>query len=201
MKTENCNGYDIRFVEVDNEWYAVAKDVAEALGYSSTSNMMRMIDEDLKGVHLVKTLGGNQKMLIISEAGIYQAIFGSKRKEAKTFRKFVTDTIKALREETGLQGFEVFRLLDKDHQKKAMFKLRNGLKHPVQVNFIKANTVANKAISNKYGYPKMVKKGEMSPQMLVEREPVLDDIVQLMELKDKYNLDLSVSKAIYQSMK
>ena len=79
--------------------------------------------------------------------------------------------------------------------------MRNGLKHPVQVNFIKANTVANKAISNKYGYPKMVKKGEMSPQMLVEREPVLDDIVQLMELKDKYNLDLSVSRAIYQSMK
>lgn len=201
MKTEIWNSHEIRFVEVNSEWFAVAKDVAKALGYSSTSNMMRMIDEDLKGVHLVKTLGGNQRMLIVSEAGIYQAVFGSKRKEAKAFRKFVTDTIKTLRESTGLQGFEVFRMLDKEHQKAAMNKLRDGLNHPVRINFIKANTVANKAISNKYDYPKMIKKSEMSPQMLAEREPILDDVVQLMELKDKYGLDLSVSKTIYAGVK
>lgn len=75
------------------------------------------------------------------------------------------------------------------------------MNHPVRINFIKANTVANKAISNKYDYPKMIKKSEMSPQMLAEREPILDDVVQLMELKDKYGLDLSVSKTIYAGVK
>ena len=202
MKTENWNGYDIRFVEVDNEWFAIGNDVTTALEYKNGRKAIRdhVEEQDKNTVTIRSGIKGNPNKLVISEFGIYDLIFNSKMPQAKEFKRWVFNVIKTLREETGLQGFEVFRLLDKDHQKKAMFKLRNGLKHPVQVNFIKANTVANKAISNKYGYPKMVKKGEMSPQMLVEREGVLDDVVQLMELKDKYNLDISVSKTIYQGM-
>jgi prophage antirepressor-like protein len=32
-RVEDWNGHPIRFVERDREWWAVAKDVAEALGY------------------------------------------------------------------------------------------------------------------------------------------------------------------------
>ncbi|HAR0370494.1 BRO family protein, partial [Enterococcus faecium] len=32
MKTEIWNGHIIRFVDINDEWWAVAKDVAEALG-------------------------------------------------------------------------------------------------------------------------------------------------------------------------
>lgn len=31
MKTEIWNGHTIRFIEVNSEWWAVAKDVTEAL--------------------------------------------------------------------------------------------------------------------------------------------------------------------------
>lgn len=90
--------------------------------------------------------------------------------------------------------------MDKQHQKDAMKRLRDGLKRPVRVNFIKANTVANKAVSTKYGYSKMVKKGEMTPAMLADREAVLDDTVKLMEVNDQYGLEISVSKAIYRNL-
>ena len=78
-----------------------------------------------------------------------------------------------------------------------MKKLRDGLKQPVRVDFIKANTITNKAVSNKHGLPKMVKKGDMTPEMLKEREPILEDTVKLMGMKDEFGLDISVSDAVY----
>ena len=88
-------------------------------------------------------------------------------------------------------------MLDKEHQKEMMGKLSHSLQHPVRVDFIKANTIANKAVSTKYGYPKMVKKADMSPAMLVDRQGLLENTVELMEFKDKYHLNLSVSDEIY----
>lgn len=204
MRTEIWNEHEIRFVEIDNEWYAVGKDVAQALGYKKPENAVGVhVSNCDKTTTLIQGTGSNykSKSILISEFGIYDLVFSSKLESAKKFKRWVFDVIKTLREQTGLQGFEVFRMLDKEHQKAAMNKLRDGLNHPVRVNFIKANTVANKAISNKYDYPKMIKKSEMSPQMLAEREPILDDVVQLMELKDKYGIDLSVSKTIYAGVK
>ncbi|MCR0451912.1 phage repressor protein, partial [[Clostridium] innocuum] len=97
-----------------------------------------------------------------------------------------------------LEGFQVFRMLDKEHQKEAMAKLNCNLRNPVRVDFIKANTIANKAVSNKHGYSKMLKKGTMSPQMLVDREPILEDTVELISVNEKFGLGISVSKAVYQ---
>ena len=198
MKAEIWNDHEIRFVEVNNEWCGIAKDISDALDYRDANSMVKKLND--KYFVYAKMADMNQKYLALTEFGIYKAIFNSKKPKAEEFQEWVFSVIKTLREETGLQGFEVFRMLDKDHQKKAMAKLSAGLKHSVRVDFIKANTVANKAISNKYGYPKMIKKGAMTPQMLVERQPVVDDIVQLMELKDKYGLDISVSRTIYQGM-
>lgn len=198
IRIEEWNGHQIRFVWHKDEWWSVAKDVAVALGYNHTPSMVRMLDEDEKGVHIMHTPGGNQKMTIISETGIYESVWNSRRPEAKEFKKWVKQVIKQLRQSSGLEGFQVFRMLDKGHQKYAMQRLRNALTQPKRVDFIKANTIANKAVSNKYGYPKMVKKNEMTPNMLVERQQILEDTVNLMVVKEKFGLDISVSKTIYQ---
>lgn len=105
--------------------------------------------------------------------------------------------LKTLRHSTGLEGFQIFRMLDKDHQKEAMANLKKGLKGLGRPDFIKANTIANKAVSNKYGYSKMVKKGDMTPEMLVDRQELLDSTVGLMGIKDKFGLNLSVSEEVY----
>ncbi len=43
----------------------------------------------------------------------------------------------------------------------------------------------------------MVKKADMTPEMLVDRQELLDSAVELMGIKEKYNLNLSVSEEVY----
>lgn len=199
MKIENWNGHQIRFIEINGEWFAVLKDVCDALNLKTKYIVERLEDEVVSTDHVPDSLGRIQEMLVVNEYGIYDAIFSSKKKEAKDFKRWVYDMLKDLRESTGLKGFEVFRMLDKEHQKEMMRELQSGLRHPVRVDFFKANTIANKAISNKHGLPKMVKKDEMTPEMLKERESILEDTVDLMKAKERFELnDLSVSKKIYQ---
>ena len=198
MKVENWSGHEIRFIEVKGEWWAVLKDVCDALGLRSKKTVERLYDEVLKrGVTVEDSSGRKQEMILVNEYGIYDTIFRSNKPEAKQFRRWVYDLLKELREAEGLAGFEIFRQLDKEHQKAEMKKLRDGLKQPVRVDFIKANTITNKAVSNKHGLPKMVKKGDMTPEMLKEREPILEDTVKLMGMKDEFGLDISVSDAVY----
>lgn len=198
MKTENWNGHNIRFVEVKGEWFAVLKDVCDALDLRSKKTVERLDDEVLKrGVTVEDSSGRKQEMILVNEYGIYDTIFRSNKPEAKQFRRWVYDLLKELREAEGLEGFQIFRQLDKEHQKAEMKRLREGLKEPVRVDFIKANTIANKAVSNRHDLPKMIMKGDMSPEMLKEREPILEDTVSLMKIKDEYGLNISVSDAVY----
>lgn len=205
MKTELWNGYKIRFVEKDGEWWAVAADVTKALGIRNTSQAIngnvktgaRGLKEKDKGIYNLDTPGGIQEVLIINENGIFKLIFKSHKQEAENFQDWVYEMLKTLRQSTGLEGFQIFRMLDKEHQKEAMQRLHKALKEPKRVNFIKANMIANKAVSTRYGFKKMIKKAEMTPEMLVDREELLDDTVQLMEVKEKYGLDISVSDEVY----
>lgn len=188
---------EIRFIEKDSEYWAVAGDVAKALGYRDTYNMVRWIDDDDKDTHKVSTLGGLQKVVILSETGVYEAIWNSRRDEAQEFKKWVKTVIKELRQATGLKGYEAFRMLDKQKQKEAMAIIQRAHKSDKPINYIKANTIANKAVSTAFGYKKMIGKDEMSPDMLEIRQAILDDVVKLTETKQHFNLDIKVSKSIY----
>ena len=198
-KIEQWNGHSIRFVEHNGEWWAVAKDITSALGLKNNSRAI----STLKGVtkSYILTNGGNQQVTIIDEKAIYKLVFKSRKKEAEEFQDWVFEIIKQLRQQSGLEGFQAFRMLDKQHQKNAMTLLSNGLqeanKEAKPKDMIKANTIANKAISNKYGYPKMVKKSEMTEPMLKDREQVLDETVELMLVKERYGLNFSVANTIY----
>ncbi|MCY7486379.1 Bro-N domain-containing protein [Paenibacillus alvei] len=199
IRVENWNGHDIRFVEKESsEWWAVASDVAKALGYRMASDMTRFLDSEEKGTHNVRMEEVSRKMSLISETGIYEAVFNSRRDEAKDFKRWVKQLIKTLRQSTGLEGFQIFRMLDKDHQREAMRNLSSSLRQPIRRDFIKANTIADKAVSSKFGHPKMLKKNQMTPDMLVARQPILEDTVSLMSMVDHFKLDLSVSKTIYE---
>ena len=82
-------------------------------------------------------------------------------------------------------------------QKHSMQFLHDNLEMPTQKDYIKANTIANKCVSNMYGFEKMIKKGDMSAEMLEDRAPILTETVELMAVEDKYNLGISVSENIY----
>lgn len=198
LKTENWNGHKIRFVEREaGVWWAVLADITKALDLSARE-VRRRLPDDVVSTHMVDSGNGLRKMLIVNEYGIYETVFESRKKEAKDFKRWVFDMIKTLRKQTGLEGFQIFRMLDKEHQRAAMAKLSQSLRQPKRVDFIKANTIANKAVSARHGYPKMLKKNEMTPNMLIDREPILEDTVDLMGVVDRFQLPIKVSEAIYQ---
>lgn len=198
IKTEIWNGHEIRFVEKEpSDWWAVAKDVAGALEYVDPSVMVRKLRPNQKGEYPIPTPGGPQRLVIISEQGLYKVIMRSNKPEAQAFEDWVYNVIKTLRQASGLEGFQIFRMVDRKYQREEMRRLCDGLRIPVKVNFIKANTITNKAVSTMFGYPKELRKAQMTPEMLVKRQPILADTVTLMITVDAFGLDLSVSQIIY----
>ena len=199
LKTEIWAGHEIRFVEKDGEWWGVAKDVADALEYAKPENAIKRHCRctPLQGIPHPQNPNKILEVNIIPETDIYRLAFRSEKPEAEPFQDWVCSILKTLRQSTGLEGFEIFRMMDKEHQKTAMKKLCDGLNEPAPKDFIKCNAIANKAVSTLHGYHKMVKKGDMSPEMLKDREAILADTVTLMVAKETFNADWSVSKMVY----
>lgn len=93
--------------DMDPEWfgineegraYVVAGAFAKALGYSGTDKATRLLDEDEKG-HLMRvTPGGNQRVSVIYEEGVYRLLFRSNLPEARELTKRATSILRQLRE-------------------------------------------------------------------------------------------------------
>lgn len=87
----------VRIIEIDDAPWFVAADVAGILGYRDAPNMLRNLDDDETATHSVSRSaeqpGTPRLMTIISESGLYNAIFCSRRPEAKAFRRWVTGTV------------------------------------------------------------------------------------------------------------
>lgn len=197
MKTETWNGHTIRFIEIKNEWWAVGKDVTEALGLKQTSRALNGLNKDgVTTSKVIDSMGRTQIMNVINEINIYNLVFKSRKPEAESFKE--------LRHSNGLEGFQVFRMLDKQHQKEALKRLYEALrsedKEVVKLSMIKANSITNKAISIMYGLEKSISKDDMTPEMLSDRQHILDDVVNLMKINERYNLNLSISEKIYESI-
>ncbi|MEX6126241.1 BRO-N domain-containing protein [Staphylococcus arlettae] len=188
---------EIRFIEKDGEYWAIAGDVAKILGFRDAFNATKYLPEHVKDTLKGSTLGGKQNMTVINEKGIYRLVMRSNKTEALDFQDWICDVLVELRQATGLKDYEVFRMLDKQKQKEAMAIIQRAHNSDKPINYIKANTIANKAVSTAFGYKKMIGKDDMTPDMLEVRQAILDDVVKLTETKQQFNLDIKVSKSIY----
>ena len=61
----------------------VARDVCDILELGDTSKAVERLSPSMKGTNTVRTPGGNQEMLTITEAGIYKLVFTSRKPEAE----------------------------------------------------------------------------------------------------------------------
>ncbi len=200
MKTELFQGHSIRFIEVNDEYHAVAQDVAKALNFRDPNVATRKMPQKYKGTSKVCTPGGEQIMITLTEKGVYRLIMRSNKPEAEAFQDWVYEVIKQLRQQSGLEAFQAFKIMDSDHQKQAMTRLKDALQDIDKKTYIKAQTIANKAVSTLYGHPKMIAKKDMTLEMLEDRKKILDEVVKLIIIKDKYGLDFSVGNAIYEKV-
>ena len=140
MRIENWSGHDIRFVEHNGEWWAVLKDICDALGLRTAAVAQRLEPDMLERVPIEgeRNRPGKYKkenydvisndvvkskkstntfyMLIVNDYGIYEALFASKRLEARKFRRWTADIMQKLRRSVGLEGYQVMRMTDPEIQ-------------------------------------------------------------------------------------
>ena len=152
MKIENWCGYDIRFININGEWWAILKDICDALKlrtdkiasrleasmlervkvevfnhpskvdrYRDGSNdveyehqPVKVVNNAIIGKDIGRQPGENKTrwMLAVNELGIYEALFASRRLEARKFRLWAGKVIQKLRQRVGLQQYEVMQMTD-----------------------------------------------------------------------------------------
>lgn len=75
----------------------LAKDVAEWIGHSDVSMMVKNVEEDEKVTNNVCTLGGSQNAWFLTEDGLYEVLMQSRKPIAKQFKKGVKEILKTIR--------------------------------------------------------------------------------------------------------
>ena len=86
---------EIRTVERDGEPWFVASDVCRALEIANSTDAIKRLEEDERARF---NLGRQGEANIINEPGLYSLIFGSRKPEARAFKRWIThDVIPAIR--------------------------------------------------------------------------------------------------------
>ena len=136
----NYETSDIRTILRDSEPWFVAIDVCAVLEILNTRDAMTRLDEDERDVVSTDTLGGKQSVNVVSESGLYSLILGSRKPEAKAFKRWIThEVIPAIRK-TGaysapMSSLEIMRnMLDAQIQSE---KRIDHLEAKIQVAFEK----------------------------------------------------------------
>lgn len=91
----------VRVIMIDDAPWFVATDVCNALGIENNRNATARLDDDEKGVRTMDTPSGQQELTIINESGLYSLILGSRKPEAKRFKKWVTAEVLPAIRKTG----------------------------------------------------------------------------------------------------
>ncbi len=85
-------GRPVRVVtDSQGEPWFVAADVLATIGLDRKA--LERLDEDEKGVSSIHTPGGGQEMTTVNEPGLYTLVLGSRKAEAKRFKRWVTHEV------------------------------------------------------------------------------------------------------------
>ena len=144
--TNNMFG-QVRVIQRNGEPWFVAADVCKALEISNNRDAISRIDEDEKDVALTDTLRGKQNMTIVNEPGLYTLVLGSRKPEARLFKRWIThEVIPAIRKTGGyIAGQET--LSDDELMARALLVAQNTIK--LREERIKALEHSNTALEAK----------------------------------------------------
>ena len=89
----NFGAHAVRIVVRNGEPWFVAADVAAALGYRDAQDAGRSLKPEQKGTQNVRTPGGDQRVTIINESGLYRLVLRSRKPAAEQFSDWVTGEV------------------------------------------------------------------------------------------------------------
>ena len=98
-------GKDFKVYGSVDEPLFLAKDVANWIDNKNVSQMLKVVDDDEKGIYNVYTLGGNQDVWFLTEDGLYEVLMQSRKPIAKQFKKEVKKILKQIRQTGGYIPF------------------------------------------------------------------------------------------------
>lgn len=88
----------VRVVDHNGEPHFVGSDIATILGHRDATAALRGLDDDEKGTHILCTPGGDQEVLVVSEPGVYQLVFTSRKPVAQRLKRWLAhEVIPAIR--------------------------------------------------------------------------------------------------------
>lgn len=91
---------EIRAIEQDGEPWFVAADVCRALELANTSDSLNRLDEDEKYRFNLGLPGGDT--WCVNEPGLYSLVLGSRKPEAKAFKRWITHEVLPSIRKTGV---------------------------------------------------------------------------------------------------
>lgn len=83
----------VRTIIRNGEPWFVAADVCRALELGDTHKAVERLDDDEKGRSSIPTLGGAQELLMVNEPGLYALVLGSRKPEARAFKRWITHEV------------------------------------------------------------------------------------------------------------
>ncbi|MGG3624362.1 phage antirepressor [Bacillus gobiensis] len=127
QKVFQYQSFQVRTIIKDNQPWFVTKDVCCILEIKNSRDAVSRLDGDEKGVVLTDTLGGQQELSVVNEPGLYTLILGSRKSEAKQFKRWIThEVIPSIRKTGGyVDNDDLFiqtYLPTADDQTKMLFK-------------------------------------------------------------------------------
>lgn len=94
--------HEVRSLMIGNEPWFVAKDVCIALELGDTHKAVDRLDEDERNlIPVTDSLGREQQTFVVNESGLYSLTLGSKKPEAKPFKRWVTHDVLPTLRKTG----------------------------------------------------------------------------------------------------
>ena len=102
MTFENAAFGKIRTLTIDGEPWFVAADVCRALEIGNPTDAMRRLDADERTLVSIEGASNGLPVNVVNEPGLYTLILGSRKPEAKAFRRWIThEVIPAIRKYGG----------------------------------------------------------------------------------------------------
>lgn len=112
IRIENWKGYNVRFVKIDDEWWAVLNDLCKIFDFYEDFVTRDLLDQN----SINKVEIGNEWLVVVNELGIYDLMYESRCLDARKFKRWSSTIIKRLRKKEGLSQYEVLRMMDQDIQ-------------------------------------------------------------------------------------
>lgn len=143
---------EIRAIKIENEPYFIAKDICEILDIKNTTDAIKRLDVD--EVTRLNLGGLSGETNLVNEYGLYTLILGSRKREAKQFKRWVThEVLPSIRKHGGyIAGQE--EMTDEEIMAKAILMANSKIKELNKKNEVLQAENSQLVVTNEIMRPK-----------------------------------------------